>query len=107
MDQHYCQVHKTKFYQNQKVDVDGTVKTWYSHKKADGSGFCTEQIQDSQPQKAVQLRLRDDVMSPSYQKMYACNAMNNAVALACNGKIQVDQIEAQYRRILTELKKVN
>ncbi len=105
MEQHYCQVHKTKFYKNEKVDFNGQMKTWYSHKKADGSGFCTEQISEKSSEKPVQLQLRDDATT-TYTRMYACNAMNNAIALACSGKIQIDQIATQYRRILTELSKV-
>ena len=37
MEEHFCQLHNCKFYKNEKNG-----KTWYSHKKADGTGYCNE-----------------------------------------------------------------
>ena len=37
MTEHYCEVHKCKFYENTKGD-----KTWYSHKIKGEDGYCNE-----------------------------------------------------------------
>lgn len=110
---HYCETHRTKFYRNEKVKPDGKIDVWYSHKKADGTGFCTEMVQqtlnglqDNQNTAVVTMqnkRLTD--YSPA-NGMYVCNAMNNAVNLASNGVIGVNEIGNYFNRILSELQKV-
>ncbi len=84
------------------MDPTGQLSIWYSHKKADDSGFCVEQSPQLQRTQPVQLKAVDEWNGTS-QKMYACNAMNNAVALACNGKIPVEQIGSHFKKILTDL----
>ena len=119
--QHYCQEHKSKFYKNEKLDGTGQLKVWYSHKLADGSGFCqeedqiksaaeTKQVKDSQPMQLEltkgldKLNMATDMvrLNSSTNGMFMCNAMNNAVSLASNGVIPIDQIGSYYRRILAE-----
>lgn len=110
---HYCEEHGSKFYRNEKADASGIVSVWYSHKKADGNGFCVEKNSQSTGVKggtAVQTRLFDGALNGSAlsnqaRGMYACNAMNNAVALASNGVIGVDQIGQYYQKIFSELSK--
>ncbi|MCL5784410.1 MAG: hypothetical protein M1142_03595 [Patescibacteria group bacterium] len=98
---HYCQLHRSKFYRNEK-QVNGDAKVWYSHKILDGQGFCVEK-ETSETKPAVgQSIFTDRIVSPS-KYMFMCNAMNNAVALAAGGKIELDQIGSYYKRILTEL----
>lgn len=94
--QHYCQMHNSKFYKNEK-ERDGELKVWYSHKILDGQGFCTEkETQESKP-----------AAQQSNLYMFMCNAMNNATALAASGKIALDQIGSYYKRILSELTQAN
>jgi hypothetical protein len=110
---HYCDEHNSKFYRNEKADPSGVVNVWYSHKKADGSGFCVEknsQISGKKGGTALQTRLFDGALQPSRlsdqsRGMYACNAMNNAVSLASNGVIGVDQIGQYFQKIYSELSK--
>lgn len=94
---HYCQEHQTKFFRNEKANDKGQLDVWYSHKKADGSGFCTEPknlsiLEDTKPQEQSNL-----------SSMFACNAMNNAVALASAGKIDMQKIGETYKKLLDEL----
>jgi hypothetical protein len=100
MQQHYCTEHKSKYYKNEKVAADGQIKVWYSHKKSDGSGFCLEDRKVDQP---MLITDESPTQGSGYHKMFACNAMNNAVALAASGKITVDQIGSYYKRIFIEL----
>jgi hypothetical protein len=120
--QHYCKEHKSKFYKNEKLDGTGQLKVWYSHKLADGSGFCQEEDQiknlASDGEKMAQLSQNQNGTGPvqltltkatdmvrvtnSTNGMFMCNAMNNAVSLASNGVIPIDQIGSYYRRILAE-----
>ena len=106
-DQHYCQSHQSRFFKNEKLDKNGELSVWYSHKLVDGSGFCTEKETQSS-QIAVQPKLFDGVIlnqtNPN-RGMYICNAMNNAVNLASNGAIGVDQISQYFQKILGELSK--
>lgn len=109
---HYCDTHNSKFYRNEKADASGIISVWYSHKKADGNGFCVEKNSQSTGQKggtAVQARLFDGALQPRLSDqtrgMYACNAMNNAVNLASNGVIGVDQIGQYFQKIYSELNK--
>ena len=114
-DKHYCQSHQSRFFKNEKLDKNGELSIWYSHKLVDGSGFCTEKENQSS-QIAVQPKLsRSDKVSlfdgvvlnqsnPN-RGMYICNAMNNAVNLASNGAIGVDQINQYFQKILGELSK--
>jgi hypothetical protein len=116
--QHYCKEHKSKFYKNEKLDGTGKLKVWYSHKLSDGSGFCQEEDQVSglsqnqnsgqqdvqQQTLGLEISKRSDVLklNNSANGMFMCNAMNNAVSLASNGVIPIDQIGSYYRRILAE-----
>lgn len=111
---HYCEEHNSKFYRNEKADATGAISVWYSHKRKDGAGFCVEKGSQSTGLKggtAVQTRLFDGAvtqassMTSQVKGMYACNAMNNAVNLASNGVIGVDQIGQYYQKILSELSK--
>ena len=105
--QHYCEPHQSKFFKNEKLDKNGDLSIWYSHKLADGSGFCTEKEGD-QKQIVTQPKLFDGVVLNSTNPnrgMYVCNAMNNAVNLASNGAIGVDQIGQYFQKILGELSK--
>lgn len=104
--QHYCREHQTRFYRNEKVGPDGEMKVWYSHKKADGSGFCVEKDEQYLMQIRKPLEVEEAKTAPA-NNIFACNAMNNAIALACNGKIEVNQIGAYYRKILTQLQEKN
>ncbi len=107
--EHYCPVHRSRYYKNEKVEPTGQLSIWYSHKKADGSGFCVEQNSEQKlpaQQSNGRLTLRE-VSDSATQKMFACNAMNNAIALACNGKISLEQIEPQYKKILSALGQAN
>jgi hypothetical protein len=111
---HYCETHNTKFYKNEKPDPSGLISVWYSHKKADGSGFCVEKTTGSKGGSAIQTRLFDGAaynsaptLSNQAKGMYACNAMNNAVALASNGVIGVDQIGQYFQKIYSELSKLD
>lgn len=113
--EHYCEDHNSKFYRNEKQDSNGLLSIWYSHKKADGSGFCVEKNSQSKGQKggtAVQTKLFDGVISGSAlssqtRGMYVCNAMNNAVNLASNGVIGVDQIGQYFKKIYSELNQLS
>ena len=108
---HYCEIHNTKFYRNEKIN-HGKLDIWYSHKKMDGTGFCTEPVQ----QKLTELDYQNTAMVTMQSKkltdyspangMYVCNAMNNAVNLASNGVIGVGEIGNYFNRILSELQKV-
>jgi hypothetical protein len=108
---HYCEMHNTKFYRNEKVK-DGKLDVWYSHKKADGSGFCTEPVQqklsgvDGANTAMVTMQSRKLTDYSPANWMYVCNAMNNAVNLASNGVIGVGEIGNYFNRILSELQKV-
>lgn len=103
--QHYCQVHRSRYFKNEK-ERNGELKVWYSHKILDGQGFCTEkEVQRNKP--AVQQRMFDTQVTSPSRYMFMCNAMNNAVALASNGKIGLDQIGSYYKRILSELTQTN
>jgi len=109
---HYCDTHNSKFYRNEKADASGIISVWYSHKKADGNGFCVEKNSSSTQTKggtAIQTRLFDGALqnrvSDQARGMYACNAMNNAVSLASNGVIGVDQIGQYFQKIYSELSK--
>lgn len=111
---HYCDEHNSKFYRNQEEDSNGLLNIWYSHKRADGSGFCVEKSSDMRGRKggtAIQTKLFDGVISGSRslsdqaKGMYVCNAMNNAVSLASNGVIGVDQIGQYFQKIYSELSK--
>lgn len=116
LNQHYCKEHSTRFYRNERKDYKGDLRVWYSHKMLDGQGFCTEKTLNESLRKGLndlsrkntdlipsvkQLSLVDD--SPKVNGMLMCNAMNNAVSLAANGKIATDQIGSYYKRILSEL----
>lgn len=113
---HFCSIHSTKYYKNEKAKADGTIDTWYSHKKMDGSGFCVEPaqksligLQDDQKTAMVTIpsrKMSDYSPSSSTNGMYVCNAMNNAVNLASNGVIGVNEIGNYFNRILAELQKV-
>jgi hypothetical protein len=85
---HFCNEHQVRFFKNEKVDEKGQTDIWYSHKKADGTGFCQEKYADS---------------VESVDPMLACNAMNNAVALANAGKIELDSIGDFYKKLYSEL----
>lgn len=98
--QHYCNDHKSRFYKNERTDMDGNHKVWYSHKMLDGKNFCVEKAESKTDN---QLRI-PSVSAPS-QGMFMCNAMNNAITLAANGVIQVDQIGDYYKKIYSELLK--
>jgi hypothetical protein len=107
--QHYCQTHQTKFFKNEKFDKNGELSTWYSHKLANGVGFCTDK--EGQTNRiTTQPKLFDGVVlsqqNPN-RSMYICNAMNNAVNLASNGAIGVDQIGQYFQKILGELSKAS
>lgn len=105
LGQHYCQLHNSKFYKNEK-DRNGELKVWYSHKILDGQGFCTEkETQESKP--AIQQKMFTDQSASPSRYMFMCNAMNNATALAASGKIALDQIGSYYKRILSELTQTN
>jgi hypothetical protein len=98
--EHYCQEHRSKFFRNEKVLEDGKVDVWYSHKKSDGSGFCTEKA-------AVEVYANDITPSRSKENgIFVCNAMNNAVELATSGKIQVSEIDKYFKKIYSELKTI-
>jgi hypothetical protein len=103
---HYCNEHDTKFYRNERKDYKGDLKVWYSHKMLDGQGFCTEKglndLSGKEVQSVKQLTLVDD--APKATGMLMCNAMNNAVALAANGKITTNEIGSYYKKILSELR---
>lgn len=120
---HFCETHNTKYYRNEKAKGDGSVDVWYSHKKSDGTGFCVEsQVSKVDGVKSVQQVLdgmtrqntalvsvskkMTDYSPASANGMFVCNAMNNAVNLASNGVIGVDEIGKYFNRILTELHKV-
>lgn len=97
---HFCTEHRTKFYENKKQDpVTGELKVWFSHKRQDGTGFCTEKAA-AQP-KQLEIPTLHSVPSNNITGMYACNAMNNAVALASSGKIEIGQIDSYFRKILS------
>lgn len=102
---HYCQIHNSKFYKNEK-HVNGEAKIWYSHKILDGQGFCVEKETPGM-KPTVQQRIFTDQSVSTSKYMFMCNAMNNAVALASNGKIELDQIGSYYKRILSELTQTN
>ena len=111
---HYCEDHNSKFYRNEKADASGLISVWYSHKKADASGFCVEknssQTTGQKGGTAMQTKLFDGVitgsaLSSQTKGMYVCNAMNNAVNLASNGVIGVDQIGQYFQKIYSELQK--
>lgn len=110
-NEHYCEEHNSKFYRNQREDAKGILSIWYSHKKTDGTGFCVEKNTDQKGQKggtAIQTKLFDGslvgpALSSQTRGMYACNAMNNAVNLASNGVIGVDQIGQYFKKIYSEL----
>lgn len=97
--QHYCQLHKSKFYRNEK-EVNGETRVWYSHKILDGSGFCVEK-ESEKP--VVQQAIFPERTVSSSKYMFMCNAMNNATALASGGRIEVNQIGSFYKKILSEL----
>jgi hypothetical protein len=108
-EQHYCQEHKSRFYKNEKLDGTGQLKVWYSHKLKDGTGFCQEETQVKElaaQGKPTQLAIPETTgvlkIGSSVNGMFMCNAMNNAVSLASNGVISVDQIGSYYKRILAE-----
>jgi hypothetical protein len=112
---HFCETHNTKYYRNEKVKPDGKIDVWYSHKKLDGNGFCTEAfqqalngLQDDKNTAMVTLQSRKltDYSPNQANGMYVCNAMNNAVNLASNGVIGVNEIGNYFNRILSELQKV-
>jgi hypothetical protein len=111
---HYCNEHSTKFFKNEKVDQNGDISVWFSHKKNDGSGFCVERegrastLSAVNDQKLSSSKSKDGILvkqSSPYHSMYVCNAMNNAVNLAANGAIGVDQIGQYFQKIYTELSK--
>ncbi len=106
--QHYCRDHNTKFFKNEKLDKNGELSVWYSHKLSDGSGFCNEK--ENSNQQITQPKLFDGVVLSNTNPnrgMYVCNAMNNAVNLASNGAIGVDQISQYFQKILGELSKAS
>lgn len=92
--EHYCQKHSTKYFKNEKNG-----QHWYSHRTDDPAfpkGYCNEYVEkesSSAPKPNVS----------NNDSFYTCNAMNNAVALACAGKIEVSQISAYYKKILRQL----
>lgn len=100
--QHYCQDHQTRYFRNERTDMYGKMNVWYSHKMLDGKGFCVEKLNDQAiaPSKAV-FPVRTE--NPATKSMLMCNAMNNTIALASSGKIELNQIGAYYKRILSEL----
>ncbi len=103
---HYCDTHKSKYYRNEKVDSNGRLSVWYSHKLANGGGFCTEKVEDQEVLTQQMIPFSKELSNASKdsnsQRMLMCNAMNNAVALAANDKIKLDQIGQYYQRILSE-----
>lgn len=103
---HYCNEHQTKFFKNEKVAPDGQPKVWYSHKKLDGTGFCVEKAAEVTAQ-TVYPRRAEAMPNSSVSGMFSCNALNNAVALACEGKIEVSEIGKYYRNFLSELSKLS
>jgi hypothetical protein len=106
---HFCEQHQSKYYKNEKADKMGQMSIWYSHKMIDGQGFCVEKNTENKESllpfgaKQSVIKPAQDTNPASSQGMLMCNAMNNAVSLAANGRIQVDQIGAYYQRILSEL----
>jgi hypothetical protein len=106
MQQHYCEKHQTKFYRNERTDATGQLKVWYSHKMLDGAGFCVEQ-NDKATAHEITPRSKGSLKADtnSYNTIFACNAMNNAIALANSGKIELNQIESYFKKILTGLEK--
>lgn len=97
--EHFCRDHMTKFYRNEKAGENGKVDVWYSHKKADGTGFCTEKQVEVYANDVSPLRSKD-------QNIFVCNAMNNAVTLATSGKIEVSEIDKYFKKIFSELKAI-
>lgn len=93
MQDHYCDKHQSKFYKNERKTDDGLSRIWYSHKILGGNGFCVEKTE--QPETTSKER------PTNYMLM--CNAMNNAVALAANGKIQINQIGDYFQKLYSEL----
>lgn len=112
MNGHFCKTHNTKYYKNEKTRDDGQVDIWYSHKKMDGSGFCVEPKQqslvDTRSANTAVVTMRNTRVSDysPANGMYVCNAMNNAVNLASNGVIGVNEIGNYFKRILTELQAI-
>ena len=126
---HYCKEHSTKFFKNEKVDQNGDTSVWYSHKKSDGSGFCLESdgrvstvptvnkpsFSTNKPSFStnevnLSTNNKDGILvkqTSPYHSMYVCNAMNNAVNLAANGAIGVDQIGQYFQKIYAELAKTS
>jgi hypothetical protein len=96
---HFCAEHQSKFYRNEKTDDNGKVDIWYSHKKADGTGFCTEKEVEVYANDIAPRRSKDE-------NIFLCNAMNNAVTLATSGKIQVSEIDKYFKKIFSELKAI-
>jgi hypothetical protein len=106
---HYCKEHNIRFFKNEKVDQNGSNSIWYSHKKNDGTGFCVEKDGKVSSIETTTKNYDGVVVkqTSSYHSMYTCNAMNNAVNLACNGAIEVNQIGKYFKKILTELNNVS
>ena len=109
--QHYCTDHQSKFFKNERTDKLGQSKIWYSHKIKNGVGFCLEKVEQTKQDflpttlKELSAQRNDQKFPAAPYGAYACNAMNNAVALACNGKIELDQIGKYYSKILSEFMK--
>src|SRR3989344_5453490 len=91
VQQHFCEEHQIWFFRNERKDENGNLKVWYSHKKLDGTGFCVEKTNEVVTS-TVRARGNSATEPAPSRYMLMCNAMNNAVALASAGKIEVDQI---------------
>jgi hypothetical protein len=106
LNTHYCQEHQTKFFRNEKIDSNnGQSNVWYSHKIKDGSGFCVEKGLEKYEQPAL-LEIDAKPVSNTSKAMFACNAMNNAVNLAANGRIEVEEIGQEFKKLLTVLQTI-
>lgn len=105
-EEHFCQKHQTKFYRNERVDATGQRKVWYSHKLLDGKGFCVEKVERAEVvHHDIQPRRKNN--ETGVHEMFACNAMNNAIALASSGKIELNQIGDYFNKIYDELIKTS
>lgn len=113
--EHYCQQHRSKFFRNEKMNDGGQLDVWYSHKKADGTGFCVEKNTETYANNVTPQRVNnenslvsryDDSANGRLKNIFVCNAMNNAVTLATSGKIEISEIDKYFKKIYSELKSI-
>lgn len=100
---HYCDLHQTNFYRNEKNG-----KVWYSHKTDDPAfatfkGYHNEPKAETNGNTALPQGVTKGFPVKNNDSFFTCNALNNTVQLIVGGKVELKDLEPTYKRLLKVL----